>query len=94
MAGKLPVLYSRNAKICFKCELCFAISRCTQDWPASATKKDEKGNDVGYGFAFEFVEILREKFGFSYEVILPDENILGDATRGIFGLLHSKVRAE
>lgn len=64
-----------------------------QDWPSSGTRKDDSGNQVGDGFAFEFVDILREKFGFSYDIVVPEENVLGDATRGVFGLLHSKVSA-
>ncbi|KAK3927640.1 Glutamate receptor ionotropic, kainate 4 [Frankliniella fusca] len=61
-----------------------------EDWPTSGTRKNERGETVGDGFAFEFVDILREKFRFSYEVITPDKNILGDKKSGIFGLLYTK----
>lgn len=49
------------------------------------------GQLVGEGIAFEIVETLQQKFGFTYQVVTPSRNILGDETTGIFGLLHSGV---
>lgn len=43
------------------------------------------------GVAAEMVEILREKYGFSYTVVTPKENILGDEEEGIFSMLFKGV---
>ncbi|XP_052122781.1 glutamate receptor ionotropic, delta-1 [Frankliniella occidentalis] len=61
-----------------------------EDWPTSGTKKNERGERVGDGFAFEFVDILRDKFRFSYDIITPEQNVLGDAHTGILSLLYQK----
>jgi hypothetical protein len=46
---------------------------------------------VPKGVVFDFVEILKDKFGFNYTVKFPKENILGDANTGIISMLHKKV---
>jgi len=63
-----------------------------QDWPTSYTTRDSKGKLVGHGTAFEFVEVLQEKFGFTYEVVVPEDNDIGDRDRGLLGMLNHKVR--
>lgn len=43
------------------------------------------------GIVFDFVEILRDKYGFNYTVKFPEDNIIGDADTGIISMLHKKV---
>lgn len=54
-----------------------------------ATK--ENGTWVGGGVAFDFIELLKKRYDFTYTVIVPELDILGDDTNGIFGLLNSQV---
>lgn len=37
------------------------------------------------------MEVLKEKFGFNYKVVLPTKNILGNKQEGVFGLLYDHV---
>lgn len=62
-----------------------------KDYPLSWTNVNSSGNLIGKGIAFEIMETLREKFGFTYQVVTPSRNLLGDANNGIFGMLHSGV---
>jgi hypothetical protein len=47
---------------------------------------------VPKGIVFDFVEILKDKYGFNYTVKIPQDNVIGDADTGIISMLHKKVR--
>ncbi|XP_053675806.1 glutamate receptor ionotropic, delta-2 [Anopheles nili] len=47
-----------------------------QDWPLSYTVK-VNGTIVGAGVAFDLLEFLMEKFNFTYELVMPEQNIVG-----------------
>lgn len=49
----------------------------------------ENNKTVGKGVAFEFMDIIAEKYNFTYDVILPQEDDLSVNSSGIFGLLNS-----
>lgn len=46
---------------------------------------------VPKGIVFDFVNILKEQYGFDYTVKMPEENIIGDADTGIISMVHKKV---
>jgi hypothetical protein len=48
---------------------------------------------VPRGIVFDFVNILKDKYGFNYTVKMPKENIMGDAETGIISMVHKKVSA-
>lgn len=65
----------------------------SQNTPLSSTEF-ENGTVVGKGVAFTIMNILRKKFNFTYEVILPTKNFeLGDkiSDDSIIGLLNTSV---
>jgi hypothetical protein len=43
------------------------------------------------GVVFDFVNILKDKYGFNYTVKMAKENIIGDANTGIIGMVNKKV---
>jgi len=43
------------------------------------------------GVVFDFVNILKDKYGFNYTVKLAKENIIGDANTGIISMVYKKV---
>ncbi|XP_050362597.1 glutamate receptor ionotropic, delta-2 [Nymphalis io] len=45
------------------------------NYPLSFTKRNENGTIVGKGVAFFLINTLREKFNFTYEIVLPERNI-------------------
>lgn len=47
-----------------------------EDWPLSYTER-VNGTFVGRGQAFEFFEMLMEKFEFNYTIVRPKYNIIG-----------------
>ncbi|XP_066999764.2 glutamate receptor ionotropic, delta-1 [Anabrus simplex] len=47
------------------------------------------GNGTGDGIAFDFVELLRKHYGFEYTVTSPQDNSLGDESRGIMSTLYN-----
>uniref|UniRef100_A0A182QRA1 Ionotropic glutamate receptor L-glutamate and glycine-binding domain-containing protein n=1 Tax=Anopheles farauti TaxID=69004 RepID=A0A182QRA1_9DIPT len=49
-----------------------------QDWPLSYTVKIN-GSYVGAGVAFDLLEFLMEKFNFTYELVMPEQNIVGSS---------------
>lgn len=51
-----------------------------EDYPLSYTKHYENGTIVGLGVAFELIDFLKEKFNFTYEVVVPEGNIIGSKT--------------
>lgn len=52
----------------------------------------ENGTWVGKGYAFYLLELLSFKLNFSYTIIPPKQQILGNGQSGILGLLYEKVR--
>jgi hypothetical protein len=65
------------------------VSLCQQDKPLSY--KGDDGNPKG--IVFDFVNILKDRYGFNYTVRFADQNIIGDAETGIVGMVHRKVSA-
>uniref|UniRef100_A0A182W227 Ionotropic glutamate receptor C-terminal domain-containing protein n=1 Tax=Anopheles minimus TaxID=112268 RepID=A0A182W227_9DIPT len=60
-----------------------------QDWPLSYTVKIN-GSYIGAGVAFDLLEFLMEKFNFTYELVMPEQNIVGssnDMTGSVLQLL-------
>ncbi|XP_065360019.1 glutamate receptor 2 [Calliphora vicina] len=51
-----------------------------EDYPLSYTKRFDNGTVVGLGVAFELIDFLKEKFNFTYEVLVPEGNIIGSKT--------------
>lgn len=49
---------------------------------------------IGKGIAFDCIDFIRDKYEFTYSVVLPEEDILGNisATKGVFGMLASNVK--
>lgn len=66
------------------------VSELLQNFPLSYAV-EVNGSLVGDGVAFSFVKLLQDKYGFRYSVVLPDEDVMGTANTGIFGLLNSGV---
>ncbi|XP_055902699.1 glutamate receptor 1 [Eupeodes corollae] len=48
-----------------------------EDYPLSYTQKKADGTVVGAGVSFELIDFLAEKFNFTYEVVVPQGNIIG-----------------
>lgn len=46
---------------------------------------------MGKGVAFDCLNFLKAKYGFTYSVVLPDQDGLGDVQSGLFGMLASDV---
>ncbi|XP_053599530.1 glutamate receptor ionotropic, delta-1 [Plodia interpunctella] len=44
------------------------------NFPMSWVERQENGTHVGRGVAFTIVDILREKFNFTYEIVVPEKN--------------------
>ncbi|XP_054261952.1 glutamate receptor ionotropic, delta-1 [Macrosteles quadrilineatus] len=93
--------YTRSPRDTFKCVLKtdeqlkkellrgkkLKIATLQRDMPLSGVKMN--GTELQLdGIAAEMVEVLKEKFGFSYEVLTPERNILGDEHEGIFSMLN------
>nr|CAD7432142.1 unnamed protein product [Timema monikensis] len=49
---------------------------------------DMDENGKGVGIIFDFIEILRKKFGFTYTVKVPKENIIGNKEIGVLSMVH------
>lgn len=62
-----------------------------QNEPLNGAIKDENGDWIGTGIAFTFMNLMAKKYEFNYTVVVPNENILGDNTTGVFGMLVQKV---
>ncbi|XP_041973311.1 ionotropic receptor 93a isoform X1 [Aricia agestis] len=45
------------------------------NYPWSWVEKNENGTLIGNGVAFALVEILQEKFNFTYDVVVPEKNM-------------------
>lgn len=65
-----------------------------EDYPLSYTQVLENGTRVGHGVSFQIIEFLQEKFNFTYEVVVPQDNILGskvDLDRSLIEMLNNSV---
>ncbi|KAL9909618.1 ionotropic receptor 76b [Glossina fuscipes fuscipes] len=62
-----------------------------EDYPLSYTEVLGNGTRVGSGVAFELIDFLKEKFNFTYKVVVPGFNIIGgtvDYTNSLIELLN------
>lgn len=67
-----------------------------EDYPLSYTKTYENGTVEGWGVAFELIDFLKEKFNFTYEVLVPKGNIIGsqsDFPNSLIEMLNKSVSA-
>ncbi|XP_055856545.1 glutamate receptor ionotropic, delta-2 [Episyrphus balteatus] len=48
-----------------------------EDYPLSYTQKKADGTLAGLGVSFELIDFLAKKFNFTYEVVVPQGNIIG-----------------
>lgn len=48
-----------------------------EDYPLSYTIKFPNGTRKGKGVAFELIDFLQDKFNFTYDVVVPEKNIIG-----------------
>ncbi|XP_043266961.1 probable glutamate receptor isoform X2 [Venturia canescens] len=60
-----------------------------QDMPYSGTV-NESGKLVGVGYAFEVLHLAQRKLNFTYTIVLPETNSIGDNTTGMMLLLYQK----
>lgn len=68
-------------------------STILQNPPLSYTEY-ENNKLVGKGIAFEFIKFFQKKYGFTYSILLPDDDLIGNAEKGIFGLLSKNVSSK
>lgn len=71
-----------------------ALKKMFQNYPLSWTEASENGTIEGRGVAFILVNILREKFNFTFEVVVPERNFeLGGrrSEESLIGLVNSSV---
>ncbi|XP_008203431.1 glutamate receptor ionotropic, kainate 3 [Nasonia vitripennis] len=52
------------------------------DWPFSRYR-EENGTIIGEGYAFELLKLLIRKFNFTYTIVPPREDIIGNEERGM-----------
>jgi hypothetical protein len=81
-------LLNAHAVLDFVCKE-FVPFLTQQEYPLSYME-----GDVPKGIVFDFVEILKDKYGFNYTVKMPQENIIGDEDRGIISMVYKKVSEE
>lgn len=65
-----------------------------EDYPLSYTEVLGNGTRVGLGVAFELIDFLKQKFNFTYKVVVPGFNIIGgtvDYTNSLIELLNGSV---
>lgn len=65
-----------------------------EDYPLSYTQTLENGTRVGRGVSFQIIEFLQEKFNFTYEVVVPQDNIIGskaDLDRSLIEMVNNSV---
>ncbi|XP_017080167.1 glutamate receptor ionotropic, delta-1 [Drosophila eugracilis] len=48
-----------------------------EDFPLSYTQLLDNGTRIGRGVSFQIINFLKEKFNFTYEVVTPQDNIIG-----------------
>lgn len=59
----------------------------------SWTEREENGTLVGHGVAFVLMTILQQRFNFTFEIVLPERNIVFDrkSELSLIGLVNSSV---
>lgn len=65
-----------------------------EDYPLSYTETQPDGTKKGMGVSFILLDFLKEKFGFTYEVMVPKGNIIGsksDYGGSLIEMLNSSV---
>ncbi|XP_037959941.1 glutamate receptor ionotropic, delta-1-like [Teleopsis dalmanni] len=65
-----------------------------EDFPLSYTQILENGKRIGSGVSFEVIDFLQEKFNFTYEVVVPDANIIGSSNDFNLSLIKMLNRSE
>ncbi|XP_017060059.1 glutamate receptor 2 [Drosophila ficusphila] len=65
-----------------------------EDYPLSYTELLENGTRIGRGVSFQIINFLKKKFNFTYEVVVPQDNIIGslkDFDRSLIQMVNSSV---
>lgn len=65
-----------------------------EDYPLSYTKLLDNGTRVGLGVSFQIIEFLQDKFNFTYDVVVPQDNIIGstlDYDRSLIEMVNNSV---
>lgn len=65
-----------------------------EDYPLSYTELLENGTRIGHGVSFQIIDFLKKKFNFTYEVYVPQDNIIGSPTdydRSLIEMVNSSV---
>lgn len=68
-----------------------------EDYPLSYTEMLDNGTRVGRGVSFQIIGFLQEKFNFTYDVVVPQDNIIGstaDLDRSLIEMVNNSVSAE
>ncbi|KAJ8675862.1 hypothetical protein QAD02_011648 [Eretmocerus hayati] len=60
------------------------------DWPYSRIKTFENGTTIGEGIAFEVLNMLVRKLNFTYSIIPPAEDMIGNNDTGMIKQLRNK----
>lgn len=66
-----------------------------EDYPLSYTELLENGSRIGHGVSFQIIDFLKKKFNFTYEVYVPQDNIIGSPTdfdRSLIEMVNKSVR--
>lgn len=68
-----------------------------EDYPLSYTQLLDNGTRIGQGVSFQIIEFLQEKFNFTYDVVVPQDNIIGSTTdfdRSLIEMVNTSVSIE
>lgn len=65
-----------------------------EDYPLSYTQLLDNGTRIGQGVSFQIIEFLQKKFNFTYDVVVPQDNIIGSTTdfdRSLIEMVNNSV---
>ncbi|SPP76120.1 glutamate receptor ionotropic, delta-1 [Drosophila guanche] len=65
-----------------------------EDYPLSYTEVLDNGTRIGHGVSFQIIDFLKKKFNFTYEVFVPQDNIIGSPTdfdRSLIEMVNSSL---
>ncbi|XP_064544875.1 glutamate receptor 2 [Drosophila montana] len=65
-----------------------------EDYPLSYTEMLDSGTRVGRGVSFQIIGFLQEKFNFTYDVVVPQDNIIGstaDLDRSLIEMVNNSL---
>lgn len=65
-----------------------------EDYPLSYTQVLDNGTRIGQGVSFQIIEFLQKKFNFTYDVVVPQDNIIGSTTdfdRSLIEMVNNSV---